>query len=338
MKEQVQEIVDKWGEVEGFSGVISVSGDDGVIYQKAFGYRNKAEELPNTVDTAFAIASGTKLFTALAACKLIDEGKLALSDKIWNVLPYDLKEVDKDVTVEHLLTHTSGVGDYIDEEADSEYFDILKLYENHPSFKWTSLESYLPMIVDLRPKFKPGERVGYSNAGFILLGLIIESVSKMSYHEYIKENIIQPLNLNHTGFYPLNNLPKNSALGYISDDDGDGDPGTTTNILFMPIIGGSDGGIFTCADDLDTLWKAIMSDRIFSAKMRELFFTPHEDFGLGVYLDENEGKKVYFTVGGDYGVDFVSAYFPSTRIIVSALGNTEINTFPLMEKLFEVVS
>jgi len=333
-EKKIQDIFNTWNEAGEFSGVFSVTGANDTIFQQACGYRNRAEQLPNTPKTAFAIASGTKLFTALSVCKLIDEGKLKIEDRIWDIIPFDLKEIDKEVTIFHLLTHTSGIGDYIDEEEIEDSFDILKLYDNRPVHKWISLEFYLPMINELPPKFKPGERVGYSNAGFILLGLMIEAVSKMSYHQYVTDNIILPLNLKHTGFYRMNNLPGNTALGYVFDE---AQKEYITNTLYMPIMGGSDGGLFTCASDIDTVWRAVLSDKIFSEEMRKRFFTPHGDFGLGVYLDDKDGKKIYYTVGGDFGVDFFSAYLPHVDIVVSAFGNSELNTFPMLEHIVEAM-
>lgn len=334
MEKAIQNIFNNWKEAGTFSGVFSVSGSDSIIFQKAFGYRNIAEKLPNMPDTSFAIASGTKFFTALSICKLIDGGYLALSDRIWDVIPCDLKMINKEVTIFHLLTHTSGIGDYIDEEASGDYNDILKLYDDRPVHKWNSLDFYLPMFNELPQKFKPGERVGYSNAGFILLGLAIESVGKKTYHQYVEDNIILPLNLSNTGFYQMNELPGNTALGYIYDEVRNK---YISNILYMPVVGGSDGGIFTSADDLIALWRAVVSDRIFSAVMRDKFFTPHGKFGLGVYIKEEGDRNAYYTVGGDFGVDFFSVYFPRTKMIASALGNTELNTYPLLEQLFDVL-
>ena len=335
MKNTVREIFNRWNAAGEFSGVVSVSGPDGLLFEQACGYRNRAERLPNEPDTAFAIASGTKFFTALAACQLIDSGRLTLDDRVWDVIPHDLKRVRKDVTVFHLLTHTSGIGDYIDEEASEGYADILKLYENRPVHQWDSLPYYLPLFHELPPKFAPGERFGYSNAGFILLGLAIEGAAGQTYHQVVEESLIRPLGLSRTGFYRMNSLPGNTALGYHYDESrGE----HVTNVLYMPVVGGSDGGIFTCAADLVTLWKAVLSDRVFSAAMRETFFTPHtEEMGLGVYLFGNGARQVRYTVGGDFGVDFFSAHFPRTGIIATALGNTELNTFPLCEKLFEVL-
>jgi len=333
-EKDIRNIFNNWNEAGDFSGVFSVSNSNGAIFQKACGYRNKAELLPNELNTAFAIASGTKFFTALSICKLIDGGYLSLNDRVWDLIPYELKSINKEVTIFHLLTHTSGIGDYIDEELSGDYFDILKLYDNRPVHKWGSLNFYIPMFNELPQKFKPGERTGYSNAGFILLGLIIESVSKKTYHQYVYDNIIVPLNLLHTGFYAMNNLPANTAMGYVYDANCNN---YITNVLYMPIIGGSDGGIFTTAADLVKLWKAVLSDNIFSANMREQFFTSHGQFGLGVYLREETNRNAYYTVGGDFGVDFFSVYFTKTKIIASALGNTEKNTYPLFEQLFNVL-
>jgi len=339
MKNEIQKTINEWNNNKDFSGVISVSEPDNILYQEAFGYRNRAEELSNKTSTAFAIASGTKLFTALSACQLIDQGLLSLEDRICDLIPHDLKSINKDITVFHLLTHTSGIGDYIDEETSSEYFDILKLYETRPVHKWDSLAFYLPMFNELPQKFKPGERFGYSNAGFILLGLVVEGISKQIYQQYVRDNIIVPLGLSHTGFYRMNNMPGNTALGYVFNELRGA---FETNVLYMPIIGGSDGGIFTCADDVIKLWQAIFDNRILSPEMTEQFLMPqvqineNEYFGLGVFILQDGDKKAYFSVGGDFGVDYFSSYFPHKKIVASALGNTEENTFNLFERLFEI--
>ena len=93
---------------------------------------------------------------------------MSLKDKIHNIIPHDLKSIDREITVYHLLTHTSGIGDYLDEENINDPFDVLKLYDTRPVHKWESLEFYLPMFNELPRKFDPGARYGYSNAGFIL--------------------------------------------------------------------------------------------------------------------------------------------------------------------------
>jgi len=341
MKKIFQDIFTNWHKNGGedFSAVFSASGADGVIFREACGCRNRAESLPNTIDTAFGIASGTKLFTGLAVCKLIDENKLSLDARLCDVLPYDLGQIDKSITIFHLLTHTSGIGDYIDEDAEDCEEQLQALYDKYPVQLWTRLEYYLQMITPLPPKFEPGERYSYSNSGFVLLGLVIEAVSGIPYQQFVKDNIIVPCKLAHTGFYRMDSLPFNTALGYMQDEDTEE---WRTNIFNLPVLGGSDGGLFTCANDLDILWRAIFSNKILSEKATLLFLKPHikmgEDdehsdwYGLGVYLYEKENNFTYYAVGGDSGVDFFTAYFPQTKVVVSALCNTGFNTFPLLEE------
>ena len=345
MEKLMQDIFNNWLKLEGkgFSGVFSVSGAGGIIYHQACGYRNRAEGLPNNIDTAFGIASGTKLFTGLAVCKLIDEKKLSLEDKLCDLLSYNLGKIDKRIKVFHLLTHTSGVGDYIDEDSEDCEEELQALYDKYPVQLWTRLEYYLQMIVPLPPKFEPGERYGYSNSGFVLLGLIIEALSGMPYQQFVQEKIIAPCKLVHTAYYRMDSLPANTALGYVQDED---TQMWRTNIFSMPVLGGSDGGLFTCAGDLDILWRAILDNKILSEEMTQSFLKLQvhineergTSYGLGVYRKIRDGNVIYYAVGGDSGVDFFTAYFPQSKIVVSALGNTDIDTFPLLNKSFEVLA
>jgi len=330
-----EQLWNEWADSDQFSGVFSVSDESSVIYEKCCGYRNRSERLPNNKNTAFSIASGTKLFTGLAVCKLIDENKLKLDKKLCEILPYNLGQIDNRVTVFHLLTHTSGIGDYIDEESENSIEQLQSLYNQYPSYLWERLEYYLQMITPLPPKFEVGKRYGYSNSGFVLLGLVVETVSNVSYQKFVTENIIKPLKLSHTGFYRMDSLPKNTALGYMENG--------RTNIFSLPVIGGSDGGLFTCSSDLDLLWRALFSNKILSKKMLEIFLkqqaviNDYESYGLGVYRCNIDNKLVYYAVGGDFGVDFFTAYLPKHKVVISALGNTEIDTYPLMEAVVSLL-
>ena len=332
----VEDMWRSWNEAKMFSGVFCVRAEEEVLLEVAQGFRNRGEELPNNIDTAFGIASGTKLFTGLAVCKLIDRGKLSFKDKLWDILPYDLGQIDKRVTVLQLLTHTSGIGDYLDEESEDSYKEEQELYNKYPAHLWERLAYYLQMITPLPAKFTPGARFGYSNAGFIMLGLVVEAVSAMPYQQFVVEEIIDVLKLQHTGFYRMDALPANTALGYTGDK-------MRTNIFNLPVIGGSDGGLFTCAKDLDVLWRAVFSGKVLSENMLELFLKPHvargdkKSYGLGVYRYESKSDIAYYAVGGDFGVDFFTAYFPGRRITASALGNSEISTYPALAALFTQV-
>ena len=331
-----------WDDAENFSGMFSVSGEQGVIFEKFSGLRNRSENLLINPDTAFGIASGTKMFTGLAICKLIDHKRLSLRDRIWDLLPYDLGKIDKRVTVFHLLTHTSGIGDYIDEEADNDTQQLQALYDQYPVYLWERLEYYLPMITPLTPKFEPGARFGYSNAGFVMLGLIIEAISGLTYQQFMQYNIITPLGLTHTGFFRLDDLPANTAYGYIRDEK---TQKLRSNIYCMPVIGGSDGGLFTSAKDIDRVWRALCSNEILSEGMTISFLKPrvkmreadedHGYYGLGVYVEKKaDGNHVYYAVGGDFGVEFFTAYFPKQKITASLLANnTESKGFRLLNTI-----
>lgn len=326
-----------WNDAGIFSGVFSVSDGTGVIFENCLGFRNRSEELPNNRETAFGIASGTKLFTALAVCKLIDAGKLSINDKLWDILPYDLGQIDKRVSVYHLLTHTSGIGDYLDEEAPNSYEQEEILCNKYPVYLWERLEYYLKMITPLPQKFEPGERFGYSNAGFIMLGLVIEASSKVPYQQFVTDEIIFPLRLKHTGFYRMDSLPANTAIGYTGDVESGQ---LRTNIFSLPILGGSDGGLYTCAQDLDILWRSLFAGHILSETMLQNFLKPQvsrserKSYGLGVYRFDNRRDTAFYAVGSDFGVEFFTAYFPKQKLTASALGNTEVNTYPLLDAMF----
>lgn len=342
MKQQIMEEFLEWNKNDEFSGVFSVSDKTGVIVNQLCGYRNKAEKLPNDYDTAFGIASGTKLFTGLAVCKLVDEGKLSLDDKIGEVLTCDIGRINKIITVGQLLTHTSGVGDYIDEDSSSCTDDMIKLYSTYPVYLWDNLSYYLQMFNQLPPKFSPGERYGYSNTGFVLLGLVVENITGIPFQQYVIDKIIKPCNLKHTDYYRTDCLPANTASGYCYDEKRQS---WNTNIFCIPALGGADGGLYTCAADLDILWRKIMNCEILSKSMMMQFLNAHvtineqrnQYYNLGMYQYQKDGKTVYYAVGGDFGVDFFTAYFPHNGYVISALGNTDYNTWPLMMKMIEIL-
>jgi len=343
MKDKINKIVKEWltDQESAFSGTLAAFSPDETLFAQASGLRNKSEELPNTTDTAFAMASGTKLFTGIAVCKLIESGKLAIDALLHDVVKHDLGQIDKGVTIRHLLTHTSGVGDYIDEDADDMDELLDALYAKYPPHLWTSMEYYLQMTTHLPPKFAPGERYAYSNSGYVLLGLVVEAVSGKSYQCFVMDEIITPLGLVRTGFYRSDLLPANTALGYLEDG--------RTNVHSLPVHGGADGGLYSCAADINKLWRAIFSGKVLGAKMLETFLMPHveididdddgsvESYGFGVYHYTHGGKNAYFAVGGDSGVGFVTAYYPHSKVSVVCFSNTGwLGFYDLMHSLVDV--
>ena len=232
-----------------FSGVVFVKLDGRVEFENAYGYADRSNKIPNTVDTRFGIASGTKFLTALGIGKLIDRGELSLTSRLCDCVNIDFPHISEDVTVHHLLTHTSGVYDYYDEELVE---DVDNFQLDIPCFELKGLRDYIPLFYDGKMKFNPGERFSYSNGGFILLGIVIEEISGTPYIDFIEENIFESCDMGDSGFFAMDRLPERTAFGYI-----DGEEGWRTNIFTLPIVGSSDAGAYTTVKDMDKLWAGI---------------------------------------------------------------------------------
>ena len=314
MKHITDQIVQKAEEVN-FSGVISIFQDDRVILNSAFGLRDSANGLLNEPDTRFGIASGTKLFTALGIGKLIEQGRIGLDTKIKDVGKEYCTFIDGDAAIAQLLSHTSGIYDYYDEEVISDFDNF---FVDIPWYQLETPSDYLPLFANQKPKFKPGQRFSYSNGGFVFLGILIEKLSGVSYREYMREHVLLPAQMTHSGFFALNELPQNTANGYTSNRK-------TTNIYNLPIRGGGDGGMFTTTYDLAAFWRQLFSYEILTKSLTEEFlktrweFNDKRGYGYGIYKELDD--SMYSIVGGDAGVGFDSRYIPKEEIVINILSN-----------------
>ncbi|HET9232797.1 MAG TPA: serine hydrolase domain-containing protein, partial [Candidatus Eisenbacteria bacterium] len=195
-----------------FWGVVHITLPDRVLYSRTGGLADRAHSIPNTLDTQFAIASGAKGFTALAVMSLVAEGALALDTKIQSLLGEANNLVDPATTVRHLLAHTSGMGDYLDESAISNIEDyVLEI----PVHRLARPADFLPMLLGRPVKFPPGTSFSYCNSGYVLLALAIEAVTKRSYYDVIEERVFAPAEMQETAFLRLDELPGRAALGYL---------------------------------------------------------------------------------------------------------------------------
>ncbi|ASJ17236.1 serine hydrolase [Thermococcus chitonophagus] len=208
------------------------------VEMRGIGFRNVEKALPATERTLYGIASVTKSFTALAIMKLVEEGKLDLNAEVESILGIELKPFGEPVRIHHLLTHSSGIPSLGYAEAFIDGF-------------FGSKESWLPMAKpqDLVPFIKdmeswavakPGERFFYSNTGYVLLGLIIEKASGVSYEEFVRKEILEPLKMERTDFKPRD---EDFATGYILQEG---------RLVPKPFPYGitSDGGLISCVEDL----------------------------------------------------------------------------------------
>jgi CubicO group peptidase (beta-lactamase class C family) len=258
----------------------------------------------------------------LAIGQLIDAGKLSLETKLNDCIAYRNSSYATQITIGQLLNHTSGIADYYDEEkiTDFENFAL-----SIPTYDLKRLEDYLPAFPEEAMKFAPGTRFSYCNGGYILLGLVVEAISGENYQDYVKQHILEPLGMDQSGFFWLNNLPENTASGYLNDA-----AGRRSNIYNLPIVGGSDGGMFTTARDLSVLWKSFFDGRILSQGLVELYSRPsvrvesageHISYGYGLWIADNVNREVYLLCG-DAGVSFKSSINRAQDLQCTMISNT----------------
>ena len=302
----------------GFSGVVRVDGGDGIEVVRAYGFADRAHAIPNEPDTQFGIASGTKGLTALVVMRLVEDGALSLSTPARSLLGVDLPLVDERVTVEHLLAHRSGIGDYLDEELELDFTDYLLPV---PAQHLATTEAYLE-VLDGRPqKFPPGERFAYCNSGYVLLALIAERVSDRPFPDLVRDLVCTPAGMGDTAFLRSDELAGRAAVGYVEVQ------GTwRTNAFHLPIVGSGDGGIYTTAADVAMFWRALFAGSIVReetlAEMLRERSAPGADrgYGLGFWLPA--GGHAVRLHGGDTGVAFVTVHDQERHLTWTLLSNT----------------
>lgn len=298
-----------------FSGAVSIYQAESPLYEKAFGYRDIPNQLPNSPATHFGIASGTKFFTALGIGRLIDQGLLQLDTQVGDISPDYVGFINPRATIQHLLTHTSGIYDYYDEEIEQ---DFDHFFVSIPWYRLETPSDYWPLFQGQAVKFQPGDRFSYSNGGYVFLAILIEKITGRLFRDFMQEQVFQVAGMPQTGFYALNMLPANTALGYLEDRQ-------TTNIFNLPIRGGGDGGLYTTAEDLHAFWQNLFIHQILSPELTAIFLQTHHLFdkengyGCGVY--KRIDGSLYAIVGGDAGVGFDSRYLVDQQITISILSN-----------------
>jgi CubicO group peptidase (beta-lactamase class C family) len=318
----------------GFAGVVSVDRSGEVEFAQAYGLADRAHQIPNILATQFGLASGTKGLTALTVVSLINDGALTLATTARSVLGTDLPLVGDDVTVEQLLAHRSGIGDYFDEEADGEITDYVLTV---PAHELATTEQYLAVLDGYPTKFAPGERFSYCNGGYVVLALIAERVSGVPFHDLVRQRVCAPAGMPGTGFLRSDELPGRAALGYLPLDGV-----SRTNVFHLPVRGSGDGGIYSTVADFSSFWRALFAGQIVPERWVSEMVRPRSDvpsesmrYGLGFWL-ATSGDAVML-IGGDPGVSFRSVHDPRSALTHTVISNTSDGTWPITRKLDELL-
>ena len=331
MVKDLQEAVDAAARDSGFSGVVRLDRAGRTELSAAYGLADRAHRVPNTVETRFGIASGTKTLTALTVMSLVERRTLTLETTARSLLGDDLPLVRDDVTIEHLLAHRSGIGDYLDEDAVGSITDYVMPVPVH---QLAATEQYLSVLGGHETVSPPGERFSYNNGGYVLLALLAERATGTDFPSLVQALVCEPAGMVDTAFLRSDELPGDAASGYLAVD------GLRTNVLHLPVRGSGDGGCYSTTADLSALWDSLLAGRIVSSEAVAEMVRPHSDwpeeskrYGLGFHLD-GVGDAAWLE-GYDAGVSFVSQHQPSAAVTYTVIANWSDGAWPIVRRLEE---
>lgn len=330
---KIRELFIKATKEDYFSGVALIKQGDKTLFSYNSGYAHRGFSIENSINTRFDSASITKLFTAVSIFQLIDKGFLKLEEKVLDILDIKDTKISKEVTIYHLLTHTSGIGDDADEEAGESYEDIWK---GKPNYSVRKLEDYLENFIHREPNFEPGKGCRYNNCAFILLGLVIEKLTGVSYREYVKKNIFNRIGMNDTEFLSMDGINENTAEGYVPIEEGEEIIGWRKNIYSYPPIGAADAGAYVTLYDLDKFFRELVNNKLLSEKLtkeilnfKELYRENNEriyymGYGFEHVLRKRDNKVFCIKKdGSNAGVANVVNYYPEIDTTFIILSNTD---------------
>jgi CubicO group peptidase (beta-lactamase class C family) len=237
--------------------------------------------------------------------------------------------IGDDVTVEHLLGHRSGIGDYLDE---SDGREVTGYVMPVPVHELATTEDYLAVLDGHPTAFPAGERFSYCNGGYVVLALIAERASATPFHDLVRERVLEPAGMDDTAYLRSDELPGRAALGYLAGD------GPRTNVLHLPVRGSGDGGVYSTAADVASLWRAFFAGRIVPPRWASEMVRPRSDvpqeskrYGLGLWL--HESTDAVHLEGYDAGVSFRSTHDPVSATTRTVISNTSEGAWEMVELL-----
>ena len=326
----LQGLVDRTAAEIGFSGVVRVDRADRTELSAAYGLADRRHSIAMSPDSQVAMASGSKGLTALAVMSLVEDGALSLATTARSLLGTDLPLIADDVTVEHLLAHRSGIGDYLDEDTD---VPISAYALRVPMQDLATVEQFLAVLDGFPTKFRAGERFSYCNGGFVVLALLAERASGVPFHDLVRQRVCAPAGLVDTDFLRSDALPGRAALGYVEMDGA-----WRTNVFHLPVLGSGDGGMYTTAADVHRFWTALFEGAIVGTPTVARMIEPRSDvpeegrrYGLGFWLHPT--REVVQLDGYDAGVSFRSLHDPADGLTVTVVGTTSEGAWPVVRAL-----
>ncbi len=326
---RLHETFRRWVDERDLAGTVLLTERGRTVFEGCYGPADRSSGAPVTPATRFGLASVTKMVTAATVLGLVRQGLLDLHRPLVELLPAGRRPstLHPGVTAHHLLCHTSGIADYCEEDEASPGYveDYGSLWDERPSYRMLTPADFLPMFGDLPPYRAPGERWQYSNAGFVLLALLVEEVAGRPFPDVVGEHVLGPAGMHDSGFLRLDEAHPDVAVAYLPRRSTE-DP-WRSNVYRVPVVGGGDGGMLATARDLDRFLTA-HGDGTLLGPLHGTATAPHADLpgtsglrmGYGVYLwpDGRTGHD-----GGDPGVEAVVLRWPQEEANLVVLCSTE---------------
>ena len=346
-RESLSEYLRRREASDAFSGVVRVTVGEDERFAGAYGFASRAWRAPNTLETRFDTASTTKLFTAVAALQQVDAGAFGLDKSAIGYLSLEGTAISPDVTVRHLLTHTSGIGDDADEEAGESYEAI---WRDRPSYSVLETADFLPQFAHRAPNFAPGRGCRYNNCGYVLLGLMIERATGRPYRDVIRADVFAPADMSSSDFLRMDRVNERMAEGAdpIRGDD-ETIVGWQRNIYSYPPIGSPDSGATVTAADLVRFLRAVKAGRLLSPGLTAAFLEPHvlwkvrdgwtQHWGFGPWFRVDDGGALVFLQkeGINAGTSCVLRHYPDRDLTVVILSNLEMGAWDPLGVAHEMV-
>ncbi len=320
---------------EDFSGVVLIRRGAATLFESATGWATPRWQVPNTLDTRFDTASITKLFRSVAVLQQVGAGTLDLETSIHHYVDLADTTISPEVTLLHLLTHTSGIADDADEEAGESYE---ALFVDTPNYSILETRDFLPQFAHKPPVAPPGTECRYCNVGYVLAGLALERVTGVPYRQYVFDEVFTKAGMLDSGFYDRREAAPRVAEGWDLIDGV-----WRSNIYSYPPIGSPDGGAHVTAGDLVRFLDAVRGGQLLNDEFTEEFFVPQVEhdpatwYGFGLEFDMNDDGSVrsWYKDGINPGASGIVRHYVEEGIDVVVLSNTEEGAWPIVREIDE---
>jgi CubicO group peptidase (beta-lactamase class C family) len=331
---EIETLLEKLSGVDAFSGAVLLAKNGKVLFKGAYGHASRRFDALNRVDTKFNLASMNKYFTAIAIAQQVEKGKLSYEDYIGKYLDSEWisNDIGNKVRIWHLLTHSAGTGDFLDNKKFTESSRLL----------FRTMDDYKSLTKNDSLQFEPGSKYAYSNSGYLLLGAIIETVTGQSYFDYVHDNICRPAGMASTDFYAMDDPVPNLAIGYYWEY-GEKDIIIKNNIFLHALRGASAGGGYSTIEDLLKFDTALRTNKLISAQSANLLFTVEPVFEssqinkYGFYVYEEENGRFIGASGGFEGIRNAMRMYIDSGYTFIVMQNLSQPFSPVVNRILELL-